>query len=103
MEIVPWRSDTHVPFRWNSPCDSTPTTHLRQMPALMIHIVRHGETNENVQGIMQGQLDTDLNDLGRAQAEMLAEALEEKPFKHAFTSDLKRASDVGPRPTMIGD
>ena len=31
---------------------------------LLIYIIRHGETNENRQGIIQGQMDTQLNDAG---------------------------------------
>lgn len=64
------------------------------MPAVFVHIVRHGETTENNQGIMQGQLDTVLNEAGKAQAEIVAKALECVRFDHAFTSDLRRASDV---------
>lgn len=78
---------------------------LIQMPTVVVRLVRHGETNENVQGIMQGQLDTELNDLGRAQAERLAEALESIPFQYAFTSDLRRASEVSTsvERSMLGD
>ena len=59
-----------------------------------IYIVRHGETNENRQGIMQGQLDTKLNAAGIEQAQLAANALERVPFQKAFSSDLDRAAKV---------
>ena len=59
-----------------------------------IYIVRHGETDENRQGIMQGHLDTKLNAAGIEQAEFAANALERVPFQRAFSSDLDRAAKV---------
>ncbi|KAH7343272.1 hypothetical protein B0J17DRAFT_641683 [Rhizoctonia solani] len=32
---------------------------------LLVYVIRHGETNENRLGIIQGQMDTQLNDAGR--------------------------------------
>ena len=65
------------------------------MRPVNVYLVRHGETEENKTGIIQGQLDTRLNETGRGQAQILAEALKDVPFSHAFTSDLSRAADVG--------
>ncbi|KAF4576306.1 hypothetical protein EYR36_001094 [Pleurotus pulmonarius] len=64
------------------------------MVTARIYIVRHGETQENHCGIIQGQLDTELNDTGRRQANLVARALKEIPFDFAHTSDLKRAADT---------
>lgn len=64
------------------------------MRDVAVYIVRHGETDWNVQGIVQGQIDTELNDEGRRQAEYVGEYLKVIPFTHAYTSDLRRASDV---------
>lgn len=64
------------------------------MPVVNVYVVRHGETIENAQGIIQGQLDTKLNDLGRAQAIRVGEVLSSIQFHYAFTSDLSRARDV---------
>ncbi|GBE82142.1 Probable phosphatase [Sparassis crispa] len=61
------------------------------MLAARVYIVRHGETDENRLGIMQGQLDTNLNAIGIEQAQLTADALEMVPFTKAFSSDLKRA------------
>ncbi|ESK90189.1 phosphoglycerate mutase [Moniliophthora roreri MCA 2997] len=64
------------------------------MPQARIYIIRHGETHENRAGIMQGQLDTSLNDEGIAQALVAATALENVPITEAFSSHLKRAADT---------
>ncbi|KAF7980164.1 hypothetical protein HWV62_39629 [Athelia sp. TMB] len=61
------------------------------MAPAVIYIVRHGETNANKGGIMQGQLDTILNSNGLAQAELVANALQNVKFDMAFCSDLSRA------------
>lgn len=62
--------------------------------AVRVYIVRHGETEENAQKIIQGQLDTKLNATGMRQAELVAKALRNVPFSAAYTSDLVRASEV---------
>lgn len=58
------------------------------------YIVRHGETDENRLGIMQGQLDTELNEEGIEQARLTARAMEKVVFIEAYSSDLKRATKV---------
>lgn len=57
-------------------------------------IVRHGETDCNVQGIIQGQLDTDLNDVGRRQADFLGAALRREHIDEVYASPLRRAKDT---------
>ena len=64
------------------------------MPCAIIYIIRHGETDENKQGILQGQLDTVLNVNGLRQAQQVAEALQSIQFDVAFSSDLERAVKV---------
>jgi len=59
-----------------------------------VYIVRHGETNENRLGIMQGQLNTKLNTAGVEQAQLAASALEAVLFQRAFSSDLDRAAET---------
>ena len=63
-------------------------------PAVVVYIVRHGETEENRRAIIQGQKDTELNDAGRTQAYQVAGALEKVCFKKAWSSDLRRAAAV---------
>jgi len=56
-----------------------------------IYIIRHGETELNRKGIVQGRgINSDLNDLGRAQAEAFYQKYKEIPFDKIYTSDLKR-------------
>ncbi|EAU88838.2 hypothetical protein CC1G_01211 [Coprinopsis cinerea okayama7 len=67
------------------------------MARIRVYIVRHGETAENRNGILQGHLDTELNDEGYRQAELVADALKDVSFKVAFSSDLKRAKMTAER------
>ncbi len=64
------------------------------MTNLRIYLVRHGETDANRRGVIQGQLDTPLNELGQRQAELVALRLRSISFDVAFTSDLRRATRV---------
>jgi len=54
-------------------------------------VVRHGQTDWNVERRLQGHTNTSLNDLGKAQAEALSEKLRQISFSKVFTSDLERA------------
>ncbi|RCH53601.1 histidine phosphatase family protein [Mucilaginibacter hurinus] len=56
-----------------------------------LYIVRHGQTDLNKQGIVQGRgMDTDLNDEGRRQAAQFFEAYKTIPFDKIYVSALKR-------------
>jgi 2,3-bisphosphoglycerate-dependent phosphoglycerate mutase len=59
-----------------------------------VYLVRHGETEENILGIIQGQLDTSLNAEGIRQADVAAHGFKTIPFDMAYSSDLKRAMNV---------
>jgi 2,3-bisphosphoglycerate-dependent phosphoglycerate mutase len=54
-------------------------------------IVRHGETDWNVERRIQGHVDIPLNALGRVQAEATANGLAGLVFAAAYSSDLARA------------
>lgn len=58
-----------------------------------LYLVRHGETDWNAQGRMQGHADIPLNETGMRQAEALAERLaaDAEKWTALWTSDLKRA------------
>jgi len=60
-------------------------------PPMRVYVVRHGETEENRKGVVQGQLDTKLNATGVLQAKCVAKALKDVPFVVALSSDLERA------------
>jgi probable phosphoglycerate mutase len=57
-------------------------------------MLRHGQTEFNAGSRMQGQLDTDLTDLGRAQALAAAEVLAKRQPLLIVSSDLRRAADT---------
>jgi probable phosphoglycerate mutase len=56
-----------------------------------IYLTRHGETDYNKQGIVQGSgIDSDLNGKGRAQAAAFYETYGSWPFDKLYVSGLKR-------------
>ena len=57
-------------------------------------MLRHGQTEFNAGSRMQGQLDTDLTDLGRSQALAAAEVLAKRQPLLIVSSDLRRAHDT---------
>ncbi|UOY92254.1 histidine phosphatase family protein [Ectobacillus sp. JY-23] len=57
----------------------------------MIYIVRHGQTDFNVERKMQGKNGLPLNETGVAQAEALRQELREIPFQYVFSSPQERA------------
>jgi probable phosphoglycerate mutase len=62
--------------------------------AARICVARHGETDWNSAGILQGWLDVPLNDRGRAQARELAASLSEAGLRSVVTSPLRRARET---------
>lgn len=60
----------------------------------MLMLVRHGETDWNADGRLQGQTDRPLSDFGRAQARQLADELEPERFAAIYSSDLSRARET---------
>ena len=54
-------------------------------------IVRHGATDFNLKRVIQGQMDTELNEQGIEQAEELGLALADERIHQVFSSDLNRA------------
>ncbi|WP_461147259.1 histidine phosphatase family protein [Spirosoma pulveris] len=56
-----------------------------------IYLIRHGETDYNRRGVVQGSgVDSDLNDMGRAQAQAFFHAYQHVPFNKIYISGLKR-------------
>ena len=60
-------------------------------------MLRHGQTEFNAGSRMQGQLDTELSELGRAQAVAAAEVLGKLQPLLIVSSDLRRAYDTAIR------
>ena len=57
---------------------------------LVLRLIRHGQTDWNVQSRFQGQVDVPLNALGLAQAQRLAMRLKGEPAEPLVVSDLLR-------------
>ena len=61
-----------------------------RLPWTELVLMRHGETEWNRSGRMQGTLDSRLTKQGLAQAEALAEVLADEPIASIYASDLGR-------------
>ncbi|MDA0733927.1 MAG: histidine phosphatase family protein [Chloroflexi bacterium] len=66
-----------------------------------VYIVRHGETEWNAQGRIQGHSDIPLSDNGRSQAQAVARRLSRVPFSVAYSSDLSRTHETAQ--IILGD
>lgn len=61
------------------------------MSSKKIYIVRHGQTDFNLKGIVQGSgVNSSLNETGRAQAQAFYQFYKDIPFSKIYTSVLKR-------------
>ena len=57
----------------------------------IIYLIRHGETDHNRKGVVQGSgVDSDLNQLGNKQADAFFDSYHAIPFEKIYTSKLKR-------------
>ena len=59
-----------------------------------LYLVRHGETEDNVNQIMQGQTQGRLTKKGIAQAQELRDRMSSESFTAIIASDLKRSVDT---------
>ena len=57
-------------------------------------LARHGETDWNAEGRLQGHTDRPLSDYGRRQARELAGELEDEELEAIYSSDLARARET---------
>jgi 2,3-bisphosphoglycerate-dependent phosphoglycerate mutase len=62
--------------------------------ATRVLAIRHGETDWNVEGRIQGQLDVPLNAMGRWQVHRLALAVSDEGIEAVYASDLLRAFET---------
>ena len=61
---------------------------------MKLYIIRHGQTDWNVEGKIQGRQDIPLNAAGRSQAEMLAKGMEKRPVTAIYSSPQIRAMET---------
>ena len=57
-------------------------------------IVRHGQTQMNVEGIFFGKLDPGLNEMGRVQSKKAGDILKKHGYDAIYSSDLVRESET---------
>ncbi len=69
-------------------------------PSNEVLLVRHGETDDNAAGRLQGRRDTQLNDRGREQSRALAQRLRHEGLQALYTSPLQRARATA---QIVGD
>lgn len=61
---------------------------------MILYFLRHGETDWNVKGLAQGQVDTPLNSTGIRQAEAIRPTLNSLNFSAVYCSPLRRAVET---------
>ena len=83
----------YFPPSWRGRVSESPTTSLRKSPGTLV-LVRHGQSQWNLENRFTGWVDVDLTDLGREEARRAGEHLKGMTFSHAFTSHLKRAQET---------
>lgn len=59
-----------------------------------LYLLRHGQTDWNVQRRLQGHSDICLNERGRSQAQALQSFFRQNPVEKVFSSDLQRAAET---------
>ena len=65
------------------------------MTSKKIYLVRHGQTDFNLKGIVQGSgIDSSLNERGKAQAVAFYNCYKAVPFNKVYTSTLKRTKET---------
>ena len=60
----------------------------------MIYLVRHGQTDWNIEGKLQGKIDIKLNENGRRQSRMIAQIILKLNIDKIISSDLIRARET---------
>lgn len=61
---------------------------------MVLYAVRHGQTDKNVYGLVQGQTEADLNEFGIKEAEKLQPLVESLDIDVVISSPLRRAKDT---------
>ncbi len=74
--------------------DLTTSPHIFNPSPRTIVMVRHGETEGNIDDKAQGHFDAQLTERGRLQAQAVAKRLADVKFDAVYSSDLRRAMDT---------
>lgn len=61
---------------------------------MKLYVLRHGETNENITGIMQGNMETVLNEVGKSQAISIQNKVKEAGIDLVISSPKKRTVET---------
>lgn len=61
---------------------------------MKIYLIRHGQTDWNIQGRIQGSHDIPLNEAGQRQAEQVAKGMDSRRVSRIFSSTLTRAAET---------
>lgn len=61
---------------------------------MKIYLIRHGQTDWNIQGRIQGSHDIPLNEAGQRQAEQVAKGMDSRRVSRVFSSTLTRAVET---------
>jgi len=64
------------------------------MSIMKLYYIRHGQTEQNIRHIIQGQTHGKLSKEGKKQADLLGRRLKDEKFDIIYASDLERASDT---------
>jgi len=64
------------------------------MRRIKLSIIRHGQTDCNLRGVLQGQMDTPLNETGKLEASKLGERLKNESVSFVLSSQLDRALET---------
>lgn len=68
---------------------------------MKICLVRHGQTESNFEGIIQGRENVELNDTGRRQCQKLALKIKDKKYDYCYMSPMLRTVETAI--LLIGD
>lgn len=61
---------------------------------MKLYFIRHGQTEQNASGIIQGHTHGKLSELGKKQADLTGKRLQKEKIDIIYASDLDRASDT---------
>ncbi len=61
------------------------------MRQCILHLIRHGQTDWNVEKRLQGHVDIPLNEAGKAEAQLVAQEFKDRSLSAIYSSPLQRA------------